>query len=226
MLRVCPDMMRMGICRGEVVTGVLDVCLDYTRAGSDKNDDMVNKDDIAYEDTNDKDIDQIVTPKKTETLTSFLAQFQMRNLCNGEHVSCLYGNRGDLTQMIQSRSLIVDGRPLVSLQWFNKHRGEYMTFDRYLHDDNYGAGQPGVQKIDYNRGREQIVAKLGNDKQRMMRALGHPAMAREYQIHTDTLVSGAHDVTNAIQKRSMRELDCFEKSRSIVDAVEFPTMDE
>jgi hypothetical protein len=101
-----------------------------------------------------------------------------------------------------------------------------MSFDRYLHDDNYGAGQPGVRKIDYNRGREQIVAKLGNTKQRMMRALGQPAKEREYQILTGALVSGAHDAMNAIQKRGMQELASFEKSGGAADATEFPTIDE
>jgi hypothetical protein len=68
-------MMRMGICRGEIVTRVLDVCLDYTQAQDARESANVNTTDTL---DNDVDNDNIVTHKKTDTLTSFLAQFQTR----------------------------------------------------------------------------------------------------------------------------------------------------
>lgn len=126
---------------------------------------------------------------------------------------CIYGSNGDLTETIQSRQLLVDGRHLISNSWFKQHI-TMMTFEEFLHEDNYGAGQPGVKKIDYGRGREQIIAKLNNNVCKLSRLLGKKYSGPDFIKKRKAMTSETLKVIFEIEQDGMKDLNFLDSKKN------------
>ncbi len=128
----------------------------------------------------------VLNRKKTKILTTrqkhmYLAiKYLVKNYCK-QHMGtctdsknpCLYSNDGNLTEIINKRNLLFDGRLLISRFWFQKTLSQTMSPNMFYNSDvTYGAAQPGACRIDYNRGREISVLRLQNQKRRIYKIKG------------------------------------------------------
>lgn len=148
MLRACPDLLLRGKNIGINVAGVMDICMLYSSAAYP----------VAEEPSKDNDSDDdmagdIAPPTKTcnkndiNDIKYFIKTILRQNRCgcsSDRQRDCLFGNNGDITKCVQGRKLIQDGRLLVDYGWFKRNRGHLMSFEDFLTDINYGAGQPGA----------------------------------------------------------------------------------
>lgn len=174
----------------------------------DDADDVVVDDDEVVDDA-PADVGTSKQRVKVTFLNTFVSDLTTTpNTCVGTDPlvgerDCVYASFGDLETVMGNKTMPVDGRTLVSRNWFEENMGEYFPYEMYLSDDLYALGQLGVSVADYSCEREGKFKTIFTSKTNVERAVAmmdYKDLVKEEKPRSveDYITSGKGDVIQSL----------------------------